>query len=526
MTRLRLRPAGRILWPAARLIAVSVAGLLLIGSGFGTDTGAALVVMGFSPDRASLLTGLLMEFLLVAGGTLALADPRSAVLAAVGVFVAFYSGTFFAETENAMHGSTAGASFDPVGWGLTVLTLAATVSVVGVSVALLAGAARRRIAAAISDLRAIGRGDRAPDRFRGPVVVATALAAIFVAAPILGDMLNYEPDVHMRADAKPGTGLTGSSPDATVPPVTSGLSEDIFNHGGVVGSAGNNVTSILSAARPWLAWKPSGAGTVEAFSMPAPWVGLPSNTQISVYLPPGYATTAAHYPVVYEVPHAMASWITSANLPSQMDALIDSGAIPAEIVVFVWERGGPYPDSECANSIDGREWFETWLVTTVVPTIDARYRTIASPAARSVMGFSQGGYCAPMLTLRHPDVFSTAIAFSGYFQAGVRSSETPNAWRPYGGNQSAENQVSPLLRVLDFSNHRGASLFFELSADTHEAFFGPQVRAFTAALQGSGIPFVVFPTHLGHAWAAVRAQIAVVLETLAQRQSALGVFSR
>jgi len=140
------------------------------------------------------------------------------------------------------------------------------------------------------------------------------------------------------------------------------------------------------------------------------------------------------------------------------------------------------------------------------------------------MGFSQGGYCAPMLTVRHPDVFGSAVAFSGYFQAGVKSGETPNAWRPYGGNPTLEAQASPVDGVADLTPQQCGSLFFELSANTGETFFGPQVRAFATVLQRTGTPFALFPTPLGHAWAAVRAQLATVLETLAERETALGVF--
>ena len=185
MARERLRSAGRLLRPAAHVTAVGVAGWWLIASGVSTDTSASLVVMGFSPDRATLLTGLLIESLLVAAGILALADPRSAGLAAAGVFAAFYSSTFVAETQDALHGSVAGGSFDVAGWALTVLTLAATVAIVGASVGVLAGVARRRIATALADVLAIGRGDRALSRFRGPALVGTAFAVLVVAVPIL-----------------------------------------------------------------------------------------------------------------------------------------------------------------------------------------------------------------------------------------------------------------------------------------------------------------------------------------------------
>jgi enterochelin esterase-like enzyme len=193
--------------------------------------------------------------------------------------------------------------------------------------------------------------------------------------------------------------------------------------------------------------------------------------------------------------------------------------------VFVSESGGPYPDSECMNSADGREWFERYVVSTVVPYVDSHYRTIATAPARALFGFSQGGYCAPMLLLRHPGMFGSAIVFSGYFQAAIRSSETPNAWRPYRNNQALIAATSPLLLVPRLSPDVRRSLFLELSASAHESFFGRQYLAFAATLHDNGVPIALFPTPLGHAWAAVRQQLPQVLETLAAHEVAIGVFT-
>jgi len=518
----RVRASRSSLRAVATMALVGVAGWWLVATGTGADTSATLVVMGFSPDRANLITALLIEALLVALGTLVLAKPRPAALVAIAVFVAFYWATFSAETEGALGGSVAGGAFDPAGWGLTVLTLVATVLVVASSAAVIAAVARRRIVIAVADLRTFIQGSRERSRLVRPAAVAAAIAVLVVTLPVLGDMLNFEPDVHMRSGVAAGNVLIGTGPGASLPPVVGRLSDGVLANGGIVSSGAAG--AVLSMARPWLAWRPTGTGTIDSFGVPSAWLGPPSTTQIYVYLPPGYAGSAARYPVVYEAPMSFSSWQTSTQLPSQMDALIDSGAIPPEIVVFAHEKGGPYPDSECANSADGREWFETWIVDTVVPAIDVRYRTIPQPAARAVMGFSQGGYCAPMLTIRHPDIFGSAVAFSGYFQAGVKSGETPNAWRPFGGNPTIEAQASPVVGVADLTRQQCGSLFFELSANTGETFFGPQVRQFATALQRSGTTFALFPTRLGHAWAAVRAQLAAVLETLAERETALGVF--
>jgi enterochelin esterase-like enzyme len=284
-------------------------------------------------------------------------------------------------------------------------------------------------------------------------------------------------------------------------------------------------SAVLSPAQPWLAWRPAGAGSVTQVSLPAGWrEGSRSTADLSVYLPPGYAAGTRRYPVTYEAPFSLSYFQASLHVTGLFDALIDSGAIPAQIFVFVSPAGGPYPDSECVDSADGREWFERWFTGTIVPTIDRQFRTLAIPAARATLGFSQGGYCAPMLLLRHPHVVSSAVALSGYYQSAIRSAQTPNAWRPFGGDAGLIAATSPLTAAGAVPANLRPSLFVVLSGDPSEAFYGPQYRAFSAALASAGIPSALLPIAGGHSWPAVRTVLPIALRTLAAREVATGVF--
>jgi enterochelin esterase-like enzyme len=147
-------------------------------------------------------------------------------------------------------------------------------------------------------------------------------------------------------------------------------------------------------------------------------------------------------------------------------------------------------------------------------------------AARTLVGFSQGGYCGPMLLLRHPDLFSSAIAFSGYYEAGIRNAAAPNAWRPFANDHALMAATSPLSIVDKVAASVRRQLFVILSANPNEVFYGPQYHAFVARLQADGVPTGLMPTNRGHAWAAVRAQLPTALELVAAHQAAAGVFGR
>ena len=66
--------------------------------------------------------------------------------------------------------------------------------------------------------------------------------------------------------------------------------------------------------------------------------------------------------------------------------------------------------------------WETFVARDLVETIDARYRTIRSPAGRAIGGLSEGGYGAINIGLHHPREFKVIESWSGYAEAADISS--------------------------------------------------------------------------------------------------------
>jgi enterochelin esterase-like enzyme len=54
---------------------------------------------------------------------------------------------------------------------------------------------------------------------------------------------------------------------------------------------------------------------------------------------------------------------------------------------------------------------ETMIVKELVPHVDAKFRTLGQPRARSLHGYSMGGFGALKLAFKHPDVFGSAVAY-------------------------------------------------------------------------------------------------------------------
>jgi enterochelin esterase-like enzyme len=227
------------------------------------------------------------------------------------------------------------------------------------------------------------------------------------------------------------------------------------------------------------------------------------------------------YPVLYEAPFTYELWNGSINVSVVLDTLIDQGSIPPVIVVFINAYRAPLPDTQCADSVDGRQWMDTFISKTVVSAVDAHYPTVARPEGRAITGFSDGGYCSAILTLRHPDTFGTAIPISGYFWAGVGDA---SAALPFGGDTAALAAASPMIVATQLSAEARAKLFFIVVAKPSQPFFGVQSAEFEQMLQLEGYPYLAIDAEVPHGWEEVRQELPTALEAWAARLVAAGVF--
>ncbi|MHB8459439.1 MAG: alpha/beta hydrolase [Candidatus Limnocylindrales bacterium] len=543
-------------------VAIAVFDLIVVGGGL-DQLQATLGAMGFDPDRARLLVALMTAGATASGAGFASRRWTWGVLASVATVVACFGPTFVGETRIAI--ASPAHDFDPLGWALAAFSLLTAATVVGWVTATLGIHVRSGLAELTTAITAV-RADRSRRSVAGRAAVRAiaVIVSLAIAAPAIGDMVNFSPDIAMRhgtptvpglgtapgrggvgglagvgalmGDALAGIAVPGVAvvPGAVVPgnalpgvggvPVALPTLDPSMVAGPVPGSG---VTAgAVSLGAPWTTHAPKGSGRVVTVGFPAPWIGgIFPMALVDVYLPPGYdASTTRRYPVVYSAPWALAPWDKGTGFRGLLDRLVTSGALPPALFVFASQFGALYPSSECTNSYDGRQWFERYIVGTVVPYVDAHYRTVPRPAGRSLLGFSEGAYCAASLLVRHPDVFGQAAALSGYYQAGLRSAATPSAWRVFGGDAARLAAASPTLVVGTLSSAARRSLFIVLEAQPNDPLFGAEYARFATALSGAGIAHATIPIlGVGHSWAAVRTTLESVLRLLAERQVRMGV---
>lgn len=147
--------------------------------------------------------------------------------------------------------------------------------------------------------------------------------------------------------------------------------------------------------------------------------------RVKVYLPPGYESGTGRYPVVYDL-HGSGGgpdrqW--DRTRLTLRDAMENGRAAP-RIYVFAEGLGDTYYlDSEPGLKP------EASIVNELIPFIDQHYRTIATPAGRSIDGFSMGGFGALKIAFKYPELFSGVVAY-GAAVADVqgRRHDHPSVW--------------------------------------------------------------------------------------------------
>ena len=287
-------------------------------------------------------------------------------------------------------------------------------------------------------------------------------------------------------------------------------------------------TAVIAAqdAAPTAASAPALAA-VELLDIDAP-AFAPDPVRIAVHLPAGYDPAGSRrYPVVYLNDGQDA---VAVDLQPTLARLHARGLIHPVIVVAIHmlpDRMGTYGLSDraaarslAADTRHGRvgaraHEYSEWVAKSLVPHIDARYRTLRSAGSRAVLGWSLGALNAFTLGWQYPELFGRVGAFS------------PSLWLSSQRADAAAVQQSRLAQAMvGRSEPRpGLKLFFAVGSaeetddrdgdgindavdDTRDLILGygggadPAVR---------GLAQLGYSTNLDHASRPTRADVALLL---------------
>ena len=229
-------------------------------------------------------------------------------------------------------------------------------------------------------------------------------------------------------------------------------------------------------------------------------LGDPAVRRLPIILPPDYASAPdRRYPVLLGLAGFTGKGLTllnedpwQPNLAQRLERLYAAGMPP--VIVALPDCFTRYGGSQYRNSAaTGR--YEDYLLTEVLPYVDAHYRTIPGPAGHGVFGKSSGGYGAFMLGMQHPDVFGALACHSGdmvfeycyapdffKFCTGITAAGGVVAWwERFAAKVKKSGDDGAVLNILamaaGYSPDPAAPLGIALPVDLHTAARIPEVWA-------------------------------------------------
>ncbi len=194
-------------------------------------------------------------------------------------------------------------------------------------------------------------------------------------------------------------------------------------------SRATGLSSLVAPARPvpelspipWSAGLPAGFTSYDSDTTYLAMVAVPGSSvplRLYVALPPEYfqpAYARARFPVVelfHGYPGTPTTWFHAMDVRARLRDAVGGGGTPFVLVVPQISVPGS-PDLECTD-LPGQPQVATFLTAEVHSIVASRFRVRQDRAGWGLMGYSEGGYCAAQLTLRHPDLYAAGVSISGY----------------------------------------------------------------------------------------------------------------
>jgi S-formylglutathione hydrolase len=223
---------------------------------------------------------------------------------------------------------------------------------------------------------------------------------------------------------------------------------------------------------------------------------------VSIYLPPGYATARnRRYPVIYLLHGYTDSddlWFGAKqhfiNVPAVTDKALASGA--REMIIVMPNAYTVYQGSMYSSSPTTGDW-ETFVARDLVSYVDGHYRTIPEAASRGLAGHSMGGYGTVRIGMKNPDVFSSLYILSPCcMSANINPRPSAKAEAIHSAADLATADFGTKAQLASAAawspNPKNAPFFFDLP------YKGDQLQPDVVAKWAANAPLAMIEQYIGN----------------------------
>lgn len=182
----------------------------------------------------------------------------------------------------------------------------------------------------------------------------------------------------------------------------------------------------------------------------ASWSGPQSGvtSSVMVWLPPDYAPddgkTYSVIEFMHGIPGSAKGVVEALDWENTYQKLTAEGVLGPTIFVIpdLLSKNG---DPDCVD-FEGRPRMETFVTREVPKLIRSNFPNVSDKRADwALVGISSGAYCSANLSLRHPEVYSAGMSFSGYDNPMLGALSNADA------HTQAENIISTMAAKLTHS---------------------------------------------------------------------------
>ncbi|HEX4539674.1 MAG TPA: alpha/beta hydrolase family protein [Acidimicrobiales bacterium] len=207
---------------------------------------------------------------------------------------------------------------------------------------------------------------------------------------------------------------------------------------------------------------------------------LPGPANIGVLLPSEYAAhPGRRYPVLYLL-HGTSGG--ASDWTTMGDAERTTAGLPVIVVmpdIALGDGGGGWCTNWYNGGAYGRPEWETFHISQLIPWVDHGLRTIGARRGRAIAGLSQGGFCSMSYAARHPDLFGTALAYSGAPDIAASPDVEVGSTAIINATEVGLDRVPPnsmfgdrVTQEVNWADHDAATLAQNLRSTDLSMYFG------------------------------------------------------
>ena len=285
------------------------------------------------------------------------------------------------------------------------------------------------------------------------LILGTQVTALLLVAAVVNDYGYFYGSWAelLGKDSKPtvvtvgGSGDSGDASEATRPSTSAlhvaGLHFAFTGHRTPKAARPETIGDSARLAAAWA--QPSqwaSRGRLEAITVQGARSGLVDPAL--VWLPPQYFQPAYRHTlfpaaeVMTGYPGTTAALVSRMHYPDMLLKEIDAHRAKPMVLVMLRPTVAAPRDTECTD-VPGGPLALTYLTQDVPTAVEQLARV--KPAGWGAMGDSTGGYCATKMALSRSDVFTSAVALSGYYHT-LKDGTTGDLW---GGSRVLRDLNNP-----------------------------------------------------------------------------------